>query len=339
MMAPPDGSTAERRVRPAEGVELILLDDEGLLFAAASQRLFGLNPAATCVWCLLDEDGTSETDLADRVAATLRIATRSAADYVETALGQLGELGLLHRAEAGRHAKPLGKDPTPAHKDGCAAGDAGQEAHEDMVPGEHPTRPAAQGKHLLGLHAAGVTCNAGTLLLPGASGAGKTVLTASLLAAGWEYLTDDTVMVSSRFQVVGMPYPLAVKAGAWELLAGCCPELEEAKIHIRPDGQPVRYLRRKPARGGDIGPVRWLVFPFRTPERCDGSLIPLRPSCALTRLLDHCCAIPGDLGTGDVRGLARWVAGMESFELRFTEAREAVERLNQLPGRDPATVA
>ncbi len=51
------------------------------------------------------------------------------------------------------------------------------------------------GRGLYGLHAAGVSWNDHGFLLAGSSGSGKTTLTCALARSGWQYLSDDTVLL------------------------------------------------------------------------------------------------------------------------------------------------
>ena len=48
---------------------------------------------------------------------------------------------------------------------------------------------------LYGLHAAGVSWNGHGFLLAGGSGSGKTTLTCALVRSGWQYLSDDAVLL------------------------------------------------------------------------------------------------------------------------------------------------
>lgn len=51
------------------------------------------------------------------------------------------------------------------------------------------------GRGLYGLHAAGVSWNGHGFLLAGNSGCGKTTLTCALARSGWQYLSDDAVLL------------------------------------------------------------------------------------------------------------------------------------------------
>jgi hypothetical protein len=167
----------------------------------------------------------------------------------------------------------------------------------------------------IGIHAAGLASPDGALLLAGKGGSGKTTLAAALTADGWEYLSDDAVLLKARtLDAVGVPYSLAIKAGSWPILAGLYPDLADKNIHLRQDGKPVRYLL--PPRGdfGQPRPVRWIVFPRRK-AGATSLLRRLGRLRGLQALMEHCCAIPKPLTPQDVEGLIQWSDSVQFFDL------------------------
>lgn len=119
--------------------------------------------------------------------------------------------------------------------------------------------------HRGALHAGALAGADGSLLLPAASGSGKSLLAAALMARGWHYLSDDTALLDAQhFAVTGVPYSLTIKEGGWDVAATYFPEVLRQAVHRRPDGQRVRYLppvlgRPNPAPGEQR--VRWIVVP------------------------------------------------------------------------------
>jgi hypothetical protein len=73
------------------------------------------------------------------------------------------------------------------------------------------------GRGLYGLHAGGVSWNGHGLLLAGHSGCGKTTLTCALARSGWQYLSDDAVLLRRG--------PSGVKALAFGLPFHCSSSL------------------------------------------------------------------------------------------------------------------
>jgi hypothetical protein len=60
------------------------------------------------------------------------------------------------------------------------------------------------------VHAAAVQRGGVAMMLPGPSGSGKSTLAASLLAAGYGYLTDDVVAIDATGRIVPYPKPLGL---------------------------------------------------------------------------------------------------------------------------------
>lgn len=52
------------------------------------------------------------------------------------------------------------------------------------------------GHNLYGLHANGIVKNGAGILLVGDAGSGKTTISLSLIVQGWNYLSDDVVLLA-----------------------------------------------------------------------------------------------------------------------------------------------
>ncbi|MEZ5776215.1 MAG: hypothetical protein R3D33_16350 [Hyphomicrobiaceae bacterium] len=90
------------------------------------------------------------------------------------------------------------------------------------------------------LHASAVVAEGGAILIVGASGAGKTTLTAGLVAAGFAYIADDLVPLGEEGRSAGrFPAALAVKAGSWPVVGA----LHEGLVRL-----PVLTTRRLQVR-------------------------------------------------------------------------------------------
>jgi len=182
---------------------------------------------------------------------------------------------------------------------------------------------------LLALHAGGITWEDKAMLLVGKSRSGKSTLTAALLGEGWDYLSDDMILVErGSLDVKSMPCSLGVKPGGWELLASRFPGCEPPRQHLRADGQSVGYFSPPLPRRGFLLPrtVQWIVFPSLVPAE-PGDLQALSPLEGLQRLVAHCCGIPSALKPEDIRRLIDWSATVSWFELKVAGLDTAVARL------------
>ena len=194
------------------------------------------------------------------------------------------------------------------------------------------------GRYALAFHSAAVVRNGRALLLPAASGHGKSVLTAALLHDGWGYLTDDSALLDTQDglnghgpQVRGVGFDLSLKASAWPILQTLVPEIETLPIHRRGDGHRVRYLP-PPVRTVDPArayPVAWIVFPRFRPDR-ECSLQPVAAAGALQRLLREAFAPSHRLSCAGFRTLARLVEDKPTHTLTYSSLPEAVAMLGQL---------
>jgi hypothetical protein len=385
--------------RPAEGVKLFLLGDEGILFDQAGQRLFHLNAAAACIWCHA-ENGHRVEAVTDAFARSMKLGKDLAAQFVSEMLQKWQHLGLFRQGRprtrsVGNGVLPqdawqtsptpppiLGVQIAPRRRQyrlldtsfllGFSSSAIETAVHPVLAHLELPQATTTvcqldvietagivhvvqEGRVLgrcaadysaasviqgilgllalrrlsffIGIHAAGLASPDGALLLAGEGGSGKTTLAAALVADGWDYLSDDAVLLKARtLDAVGVPYSLAVKAGSWPILASLYPELADKDIHLRQDDKRVRYLS-PPRRDFDKPrPVRWIVF-----LRREAGAIPLFQRLGrlegLQSLMEHCCAIPKALKAQDVARLIRWSDGVQFFELVGSDIDVAVAEL------------
>lgn len=122
---------------------------------------------------------------------------------------------------------------------------------------------AALDDHLL-FHAAAVRRAApGTslgVMFPAGSGSGKTTLAAGLVRRGWDYLTDELVIVDpDTIRIVPFPKAFSVKPGSYELFDSLTPD------PTGPAGDRVWYLDPERLRAGSVAkaptPIGCVVLP------------------------------------------------------------------------------
>jgi hypothetical protein len=389
---------------PAQGVEFLPINDEGLLFDQNGQRLFHLNAVATFIWSCLDQ-GHDIEDIAQATGQAMRVKHVRARQYVldmlktwrvtgllqggchfpspERAGGSLDEISLEVSDEdlqqpvipARQHyqfldsvfslgfGSPLLRelvDPTFQHlRTQAEAKDLlylniiytrhrFTVLHGNAVIGRCATSrelgPLLHGllgllairryEYLLAIHASCLGRSGNALVMPGRSGSGKTTVTAALMAAGWEYMSDDTaLLLPQTLACVGAPYALTIKEGAWPILRRYYPDIDRAPIHLRSDERLVRYLCPTGHDFSKPRPLRWVGFPHRS-TTATSSMRLLDQIEGLYRMLEHCCAIPRFLSSDDIQLLVDWSAGTRFFEFAITDIDEAVAQVDAMTGTE-----
>lgn len=185
------------------------------------------------------------------------------------------------------------------------------------------------------LRAATVTCGDECLLIPAATGTGKTTLTAALMAHGFCYGSDDLVLLTREpVQIRPVPTPLSVKTGSWHVLGDLFSEILQLPIYVRADGKRVRYLspRGGISRPSDSYKAKCAIFP----SWVAGSSPQLRHisgADALARLTSSGYDLPNRMGRevgGVVESLVHWLSELPCFELRYGCIDDAVKAIVDL---------
>lgn len=186
---------------------------------------------------------------------------------------------------------------------------------------------------LLALHAAAVGARGRSLLLAGMSGSGKSTLTAALLAHGFEYLADDTVLLTlPPVRVRGVPMRVGLKEGSWEVVQRFWPELDALPIHDRPDGKRVRYLQ-PPAAVPDTFDRRLTGSVLVFPQYACGAETRMKRigrADALAKLTEAGYDVPDLANREVICALVSWMAQLDCYELRYSELSDAVASLGAL---------
>lgn len=184
------------------------------------------------------------------------------------------------------------------------------------------------------IHAAAVGRGGHSILLPGASGSGKSTAAAALVAAGFQLLGDDTVVLAGDgLAARAVPFAICLKRGAWKLLAGRFPDLAEQPVHDRIDGRRVRYLVPPLVAAEARNQAGWPVSAIVFLRRGDGGapeLSALPPFEALQRLLKGFYPLADGLDAEKVERLLGWIGRTQSFELRFSSLEDCVTHVGAL---------
>ena len=180
-------------------------------------------------------------------------------------------------------------------------------------------------RHAIAFHAGAVSRKGRCLLLPGLAGSGKTTLCAALVQSGFEFISDDLVLLEQGSRALfGAPFPFALKEGSWLVLRRMFPEIDVLPVHLRADRKEVKCLVAPIiAPVGDAYPAGWIVFPRYSPN----STVELRKldqAMVLNRLLAESFAPSSRLGTGQFGLLVNCVRAASCYELSFATLDDAL---------------
>lgn len=135
--------------------------------------------------------------------------------------GPAGDAITLRRGEGGAF---LVEDAGGAR---CYEGHDAAEALEILVRSANQSVLSSAQADLLLVHGGAVQRGKSTVILPAASEAGKSTLTAGLVAAGWAYGTDDIVAIDPTTSLVHpYPRPICLDPGSHYLFAKHQPEID-----------------------------------------------------------------------------------------------------------------
>ncbi len=187
---------------------------------------------------------------------------------------------------------------------------------------------------LLAIHAAAVSNGDQCIVFPAVSGSGKSTLTAALIAAGFQYCSDELVLLRRGTHTVqAIPAAIGSKAGAWPVLEPLYPSLNDMPVFLRQDGRRVRYLLPpKQTLPDDLArswPLRSLVFPMYDAD-ASPTLKRLSPADALCRLMEAGCDVEGGLDKEKATELVEWIRDIPCYEMRFQDLQHAVSQIRGL---------
>jgi hypothetical protein len=183
------------------------------------------------------------------------------------------------------------------------------------------------------LHAAAVLSGEHCILMPGASGNGKSTLTAALVASGMQCCADDLAVLSlPPIRLRAFPARIALKESSWPLLNTILPQIEELPVYSRADGRQVKYLlprhsQREPS-GTDLS-VTHLVFPKHVANG-ETRLTPIPRAVALSMVASAGYDIPGRISAEWVWAMTAWMRELHCFTLEFGNLDDAVRNLTDL---------
>lgn len=180
------------------------------------------------------------------------------------------------------------------------------------------------------LHASAVGNGKNSLLLAGDSGSGKSILSAILMANGFNILADDFVpIIASSAEVMQFPAAISIKKQAFKVISSTYPELLKAKeFHYKKLNKTVRYLPVKKSEHKVLSclPVKALVF-VRYKQQSGIQLNKIPREQAFRRLVPDSWVSP--LAENAERFLD-WFASLACYELIYSDNDKVVSTIKTL---------
>jgi len=191
---------------------------------------------------------------------------------------------------------------------------------------------ARTNQHLV-VHAGVVEKGGRAVVLPADPGAGKSTLSAALMASGWRLLSDEAVVFAQDDTVLSIPRPVMLKGPSTAMIRARFPALEMTVPRpappdtegplclVRPSGNSVAAAAT-PAR------VRWVVFP-RYRSGAAFAVQQLERGPAFMRLAEHTINY-GVRGLSAFEQLGRVVGGATCHTLEYSVLDEALDFFERL---------
>jgi hypothetical protein len=210
----------------------------------------------------------------------------------------------------------------------CYSGDSPADAARALQEAASFALAAGSGGGLL-LHAASVSLGERVLLLAGPSGSGKTMLTASLIARGFRYLTDElSFLPDGSSAVIAFPRPLNIKTSGRAVLSDAAHDLERWSSL----SSSVAMLLHPPAARSEpdpgVGSLGAVVFP-RFQHNAQTELRRLSPAQCGMRLMS-CLLNARNLPAHGFPAVAEVARCTVAYGLVYGEADRAAARLEDL---------
>jgi hypothetical protein len=120
-------------------------------------------------------------------------------------------------------------------------------------------------QHLV-LHAGVVARDGRAVVLPAEPGAGKSTLSAALMASGWRLLSDESTVFGADDGVLAVPRPVMLKGPSTALIRARWPSLAMTPPRLAPPDVEGPLCLLKPTEASVVlanepARVRWVVFP------------------------------------------------------------------------------
>lgn len=182
-------------------------------------------------------------------------------------------------------------------------------------------------KWLASFHASTIAKNGKAVMLVGASGKGKSTLTALLAFNGFEFVADDvTGMLYDSLQVFSYPAAISVKAGAFEALHESIPQLKSIPLASKHPKGAVKFLPVPEPQSLQY-PCHQIVLVHYSQEPIAAKLEPIPMVKALELLIPDTWISPQ---ATHAKAFLDWLSNLKAYELHYHHNIEAIEIMDDL---------
>lgn len=184
----------------------------------------------------------------------------------------------------------------------------------------------------LTFHSAVAERNGRAILIPGASGQGKTTLSASLMLRGWRLFSDEFGLFDMDLgKLVPYPRPLSIKNESIDVLKSFSQAAEFTKSMTKTPKGTLAYLKPSEesiARSNEPADLSWFVFPEFAPDQ-EPLLTRLEPGRAMFGLTRS--SVNYDkFGEKSFRILADLVEQVPAYNMRYPDLDTAGAMIDEL---------
>lgn len=184
--------------------------------------------------------------------------------------------------------------------------------------------------YLISLHAGALYYNRMPLIMPAASGSGKSTLTAYLMKNNFVFLTDEVATIGKNASIRPIPMAVTIKEGSWKVLEDHGIFLNDLLIHMRFDGQRLRFLPPENIAEKSMHvDGAYLIFP-RYVEGESTKVEPITTLQALTHITVSGYEVKDSYDEATIRQWIGLVETMKKYTITYSDledARQNIERL------------
>ncbi len=169
------------------------------------------------------------------------------------------------------------------------------------------------------------------IILPAATGSGKSTLSAALLHSGLRFLSDDSAALTTSGTLLPIPGALMLRTGSWPILQSLFPNIPDLPIHDRYH-EPVRYLTPPAADAVNLTPAlpKAIVFPVRHSGPHPASFNQINSLQALVSLQKAGFWVPHTQPS--IAAFLSWFLSVPAYEFQYSSLSDAVLSLTDFLG-------